>query len=140
MAMLAALTPILSVFLLMVVIRLRASAAMPISLFLTALAAALLWRVPLRRIAAAGLEGWFIAATILWIVFGALALLNTLTLSGAMEAIRRRLGRASPDPRVQVLLVAWLFGAFLEGAAGFGTPAAICAPLLAALAGLAFAG
>jgi L-lactate permease len=50
-----------------------------------------------------------------------------------MERIRAMFFSISPDRRVQAIIVAWLFGAFIEGAAGFGTPAAITAPLMVAL-------
>ncbi|HNP27266.1 MAG TPA: L-lactate permease, partial [Nitrosomonas sp.] len=53
--------------------------------------------------------------------------------SGAIAAIRRSFSNISPDRRVQVIIIAWLFGCFIEGASGFGTPAAIIAPLLVAL-------
>jgi lactate permease len=89
--------------------------------------------MPLRQIAAATLEGWLITTTILIIVLGAILLLNTLKASGALTAISQGFCRISPDHRVQAIIVAWLFGSFLEGASGFGTPAAICAPLLVAL-------
>jgi lactate permease len=75
----------------------------------------------------------WIAASILWIVFGAILLLKTLITSGAMDTIRAGFTRVTPDPRAQVVIIAWLFGAFLEGVAGFGTTAAIVAPLLVAL-------
>ncbi len=130
---LAALTPILAVFLFLVILRWPALKAMPASLALTALVALLVWRVPMLQVAAATLEGLFIALSILWIVFGALLLLNTLRESGALDAIRDGFVRVTPDRRVQLILIAWLFGAFIEGAAGFGTPAALCAPLLVAL-------
>lgn len=60
-------------------------------------------------------------------------MLNTLRAGGALDAIRAGFFHVSPDRRVQVIIIAWLFGAFLEGASGFGTPAAIGAPLLVAL-------
>jgi lactate permease len=66
-------------------------------------------------------------------VFGAIVLLNTLKVSGAVEVIREGFTRISPDRRVQTVIIGWLFVAFLEGASGFGTPAAIVAPLLLAL-------
>ena len=53
--------------------------------------------------------------------------------SGAVTAIRRGLLSISPDRRIQAIIIVWLFGSFLEGASGFGTPAAVCAPLLVAL-------
>ncbi|MBN1262209.1 MAG: L-lactate permease, partial [Anaerolineae bacterium] len=130
---LAALAPVLAVFIFLVVLRLPAMKAMPISLVLTVILALLLWRVPAVQMAAAVCEGIFIALSIIWIVFGALLLLNTLQASGAVNAIRDGFMHISPDRRVQTIIVAWLFGAFIEGAAGFGTPAAICAPLLVAL-------
>lgn len=129
----AALTPLAAVFVLLVLLRWPASRAMPLSLTLTALVSIFIWRVPLRHAAAASLEGLMIALSILWIIFGAIFLLTTLTASGAMETIRKGFAQATPDRRAQAILVAWLFGAFLEGAAGFGTPAAITAPLLVAL-------
>ncbi len=130
---LTALMPLLSVFCLLVLLRLPARQAMPISLLITAILAFSVWQVPALQLAAAVAEGLVIAATVLWIVFGALLLLNVLTLTGAMAAIKSGFSAISPDRRVQLLLIGWLFVAFLEGAAGFGTPAAIAAPLLVAL-------
>ncbi len=74
-----------------------------------------------------------LTGSILWIIFGAILLLNTLKHSGAITAIRGGFSNISPDRRVQVVIVAWLFGCFIEGASGFGTPAAVAAPLLVAL-------
>lgn len=106
---------------------------MPLCFAFTAAAAGLAWKVPPRRMLAAVLEGWVLAASILWIVLGAVVLYNVLRASGALEAMRARLAAASSDRRAHVLLIAWLFGAFLESVAGFGTPLAVCAPLLVAL-------
>ena len=60
-------------------------------------------------------------------------LLNTLKHSGAIVVIREGFNNISPDRRIQVIIIAWLFGSFIEGASGFGTPAAIAAPLLVAI-------
>ncbi len=130
---LTALTPILAIFLLLVLLRLPASKAMPLSLFITAILAVLVWKVPYLHTIASVVEGLIISLSILWILFGAILLLNTLTVAGAMERIRAMFFSISPDRRVQAIIVAWLFGAFIEGAAGFGTPAAITAPLMVAL-------
>ncbi|QHA92108.1 L-lactate permease [Bacillus sp. N1-1] len=129
----AALTPILAVFILLVLLRLPATTAMPGSLLLTAVAAFFVWKIPVIQIVAASMEGLIIALSIIWIVFGAILLLNTLRNSGAIDAIRAGFMGISMDRRVQLIIIAWLFGAFIEGAAGFGTPAAIGAPLLVAL-------
>lgn len=130
---LTALVPILSVFILLVLMRLPAKQAMPISFLLTGLSGYFFWQVPLLQMFAASIEGLVIASTILWIVFGAILLLKVLQQTGATTAIKHGFTQISPDKRVQLIIVAWLFGSFLEGAAGFGTPAAIAAPLLVAL-------
>ncbi|WP_216830533.1 L-lactate permease [Alkalihalobacterium elongatum] len=133
MSSIVALTPIIAVLLFLVVLRMPAIKAMPISLVATGLLAYLYWKVPFVQIVAASLEGIIIGFSILYIVFGAILLLNTLQLSGAITTIRNSFLEISPDRRVQLIIIAWLFGAFIEGAAGFGTPAAIAAPLLVAL-------
>lgn len=128
-----ALLPVLSVLILLVVLRLSAAKAMPLSYLITAVGAVLIWKVPVITILAASIEGVLIAATILWIVFGAIFLLNALQSSGAMDVIREHCRSVSADRRVQAIVISWLFGSFIVGAAGFGTPAAIGAPLLVAL-------
>lgn len=131
--LITALMPLLSVLVLLVLLRLPARVAMPVSLLLSALLAFTVWQVPVVQLAAAVAEGLMIALTIVWIVFGAILLLKVMQQTGAMEVIKQGFARISPDKRVQLIIIAWLFGSFLEGAAGFGTPAAICAPLLVAL-------
>ncbi|GAB2929300.1 L-lactate permease [Rheinheimera gaetbuli] len=128
-----ALMPLLSVFVLLVLLRLPARQAMPLSLVCTVLLAYLVWQMPLQQLAAAMAEGVVIALTIVWIVFGAILLLKVLQQTGAIEVIKQGFSQVSNDKRVQLIIIAWLFGSFLEGAAGFGTPAAIAAPLLVAL-------
>lgn len=125
--------PMIAVFLFLIIFRLPASIAMPVSMAITGILAYLIWKMPIIYIWASFIEGVLIALSILWIVFGAILLLNTLSFSGALHSIRNGFQGISKDRRVQVILIAWLFGAFIEGAAGFGTPAAIAAPLLVAL-------
>jgi len=110
-----------------------ASKAMPISMLVTALAAVFIWQMDTTLLAASVLEGLLSAITPLTIIFGAVFLLNTLKYSGAMDTIRAGFTNISADARVQVIIICWLFGAFIEGSAGFGTPAAIGAPLLVLL-------
>ncbi len=128
-----ALLPILVVAVLLVGFRVSASRVMPLGLVMAAGVAGFFWGLPARVIAASVLQGWVITLDILYIIFGAIVLLNLLQVSGAVAVIRGGFERVSPDRRVQVVLMVWLFGAFLEGAAGFGTPAAIVSPLLVAL-------
>lgn len=110
-----------------------AKKAMPLVYVATAGIALLAWGVSLNRVIASTLEGLLITVQVLWIIFGALLLLNTLKHSGGIAAIRSGFSRISPDRRVQVILIAWLFGSFIEGASGFGTPAAVAGPLLVAV-------
>ncbi|MFC3094894.1 L-lactate permease [Alteromonas sediminis] len=131
--LLTALTPVLAVFLFLVVLRLPATRAMPLSLVLTFGSAYFIWQIPVMHLFASIIEGWVIALGIVIIVLGAIVLLNTLKASGALQCIRNGFTHISPDRRIQAIIIAWLFGSFLEGASGFGTPAAICAPLLVAL-------
>ena len=106
---------------------------MPIAYFITVILGLLVWQVPTRQLVAASLNGLVVAASLLYIIFGAILLLNTLRQSGAIQTIRRGFTDITPDRRIQVIIIAWLFGTFIEGAAGFGTPAAIAVPLLVGL-------
>ena len=126
-------TPILVAGILIVGFRITARTAMPVTYILTAIIAMTVWNMPGTAIAAASIQGLFITFDILMIIFGAILLLNTLKYSGALAVIRRGFSEISPDRRVQVIIIAWLFGCFIEGASGFGTPAAIIAPLMVAL-------
>src|SRR5277367_3264394 len=68
-----------------------------------------------------------------WIVFWAIALFRVTEVTGKFEIIKHSVSRLTPDIRLQALLIAFAFGAFLEGAAGFGTPVAIAATMLTGL-------
>jgi lactate permease len=133
MLALLAFLPIVVVAWLLVLRRWPASRAMPLAYIVTALLALLVWQVPVSRVVAATLIGLVTAATLLYIVFGAILLLNTLDQSGALQRIRQAFTSLNPDRRIQAIMIAWLFGSFIEGAAGFGTPAAVCVPLLVGL-------
>jgi len=133
MLALLAVLPIAVVALFLVILRWPASRAMPLSYATVVLLALFVWQVSIRQVAAATLHGLIVAATLLYIIFGAILLLNTLQQSGALRVMRQGLTGISPDRRVQVIIIAWLFGSFIEGAAGFGTPAAVAVPLLVGL-------
>lgn len=130
---LLAIIPIAAIFILMVGFRWPATKAMPLAFFLALLLVLLVWRTPVNWVLASSLNGAVIALKIIFIVFGALTLLFTLRESGALAAINRGFTSISPDRRIQAIIIAWLFGAFIEGSAGFGTPAALAAPLLLSL-------
>lgn len=128
-----AVIPILAVFLFLVVLRWPAKFAMPVAFVITVLTASLIWSVPADQISAAAVKGLVTALEVGLIVFGALLLLNTLKESGAIHTIRRGFTAITPDRRIQAIIICWLFGSFLEGAAGWGSPATIVGPLLVAI-------
>jgi lactate permease len=130
---LLAFTPIALSGVLLVGLGWSAKRAMPLVYVVTAVIALTAWGMSFNRIAAATIEGLIITVQVLWIIFGALLLLNTLKHSGGIASIRSGFARISPDRRIQVILIAWLFGCFIEGASGFGTPAAVAGPLMVAV-------
>ncbi|MFY0689934.1 MAG: L-lactate permease [Cyclobacteriaceae bacterium] len=130
---LLAFLPILSAAIMLIALRMPAKRAMPIAFIITALVAFGVWDIPARFILASTIQGLFITFDILYIVFGAIVLLNLLKYSRAIRVIREGFIDISEDRRVQVVIIVWLFGSFIEGAAGFGTPAAVLAPLLVGL-------
>lgn len=127
------LLPLAAVAWLMIGRRWPAVRVMPVAYALAACLSVFVWRVPVHHVAAATLNGIIVTGVLLYIIFGAILLLNTLQESGALPVIRNSFGRISEDRRIQVILIAWLFGSFIEGSAGFGTPGVVVAPLLVAL-------
>ncbi len=125
--------PILLILVLMVGLRWPATRVMPAAWVTAILLAAFVWKTPANYLAAATVKGVNSALEILLIIFGALVLLFTLREAGALVAINRGFSSISRDKRVQAILISWFFGAFLEGAAGFGVPAALVSPLLVTL-------
>lgn len=130
---LLAFAPLVLAGILLLGLNLPARIAMPVVFIVTALIGLLAWDMSFNRVVASTFQGLILTGAILWIIFGAILLLNTLKHSGAITAIRTGFSDISPDRRVQAVIVAWLFGCFIEGASGFGTPAAVAAPLLVAL-------
>jgi lactate permease len=130
LASFVAFIPILVVLVFMVGLRWPATWTMPLAWLVAVLIAALVWKMPFTWIGASTINGVIITLKILIIIFGALVLLFTLRESGALASINQGFMNISDDRRVQAIIIAWLFGSFIEGAAGFGTPAALAAPLL----------
>ena len=130
---LLSLLPIISVAIFLVILRWPASRAMPIAYIVAAALALFVWQVSLSKVLAASVNGLIVAGTLIYIIFGAILLLNTLQQSGAINTIRQGFSDITPDRRIQVIIIAWLFGTFIEGSAGFGTPAAVAVPLMVGL-------
>ena len=127
------LLPIITVAIFLVFLRWPASRAMPLSYGVAIALALAVWQVPINQVAAASVNGLILTLRLLYIIFGAILLLNTLEVSGALKSIRQWFTNIAPDRRVQVIIIAWLFGAFIEGLSGFGTPAAVVVPLLVSM-------
>ncbi len=130
---LLALLPIVLSGIFLIGLQWSAKKTMPIILAVTAALAIFIWDMTLNRVSSSIIQGSVITVSVLWIVFGAIFLLNTLKHTGAIAVIRAGFTNVSPDRRVQAIIIAWCFGTFLEGASGFGTPAAIAAPLMVAI-------
>lgn len=130
---LLAFSPIVIAAILLVGLNWPAKKAMPVAFGLTVIIALVFWDMSVNRVLASVFQGLGITVSVLWIVFGAIFLLNTLKHTGAITTIRNGFTDVSTDRRVQAIIIAWCFGSFIEGASGFGTPAAIAAPLLVAI-------
>ncbi|WP_210366228.1 L-lactate permease [Bacillus sp. REN3] len=133
MYLLIALTAIIAPFLFLVVMRMPAAKGMTLSSLIVILLALMVWGMEGKVVVSSILQGTHKTLTILWILFGALVLLNTLRNTGAVDRINQGFQSISGDMRVQVIIVAFLFGSLIEGAAGFGTPAMVTGPLMIAL-------
>lgn len=134
-----ALLPILVVAIFLVGLRWPASKAMPLSYITVVIIAYFIWKLPVAQIAGGTFNGIVVAISLLYIIFGSILVLYTVMESGGLAQIRASLTGITGDRRVQVIIVAWLFGSFIEGASGFGTPAAVACPLLLGLGFPAFA-
>ena len=131
--LLLAFSPLLVAGVLLVGLLWPATRAMPLAWLTAVVVGFLVWEMPLDWVAAASVGGAITALTILWIVFGALFLLYVLQQVGAFDRINRGFAAVSDDRRVQIVLLGFFLSTFIEGAAGFGTPAAVVAPLLLGL-------
>jgi L-lactate transport len=138
----SALTAALPILALLYAIGVRRVSAWKSSLIglLTAVAVALFaYRMPPLLMFDSALYGAaFGAFPIFWVVFWAIVLYRLTVDTGKFEILKDSIGHLTSDPSLQALLIAFAFGAFLEGAAGFGTPVAVAAAILGGLGFSAF--
>ncbi|MDR2726128.1 MAG: L-lactate permease [Candidatus Adiutrix sp.] len=125
--------PIAAALVLMAGLRWPATRAMPLAWLICAVSAIAVWGLTPKYVIALSLQGVVTAVGVLIIVFGALLILFTMQQSGGMETIQFGMQNISRDKRVQAIIIGYMFAAFIEGAAGFGTPGALAAPLLLSL-------
>lgn len=128
---LAALAPLIILLGCLGILKLKAHAAALAGLAATILAAILIYGMPAPSAAAATLYGMaYGLLPIGWIILNVLFLFNLTTRKGLLGTLQDSLTAITADRRLQLLLVAFCFGAFFEGAAGFGTPVAVTASIL----------
>jgi lactate permease len=129
-----AVLPLLTLFVLLGGLRLKAHVAALWSLLVAILVAIIVYSMPVGQTLDSGLEGAaFGLFPIMWIVVNCIWIYTMLERSGHFAVIKRSFGRLSEDERVQAVLIAFCFGALLEALAGFGTPVAICSVMLIGL-------
>jgi lactate permease len=131
---LLAVVPVVALLLLLAVFRLSAWQAVIVGAVVTVVLGVTVWHAPFGAVMKAyGLGAGTGFWSVDWIVFWGVVIYNTLVVTGAFDAFKRWLiAQATSDIRVQTLLIAWAFGALLEGLVGFGYPWAVVAPLLIA--------
>src|SRR5438128_12654494 len=124
--------PLFVLFIMLALLRLPAWMAALTAMLSAGVLAAIVWGMPLGLTVSATTEGMaFGLWPISWIVLNAVFFHNLTVASGDFDVIRRSLTRLTEDRRVQALIVAFGFGALMEGIAGFGAPVAISAAILA---------
>jgi lactate permease len=129
-----AVLPLLTLFVLLGALRVRAWLAGLISLAVALIVAIVVYSMPVGQALLSASEGAaFGFFPILWIVLNAIWVYNLTVASGHFDVLRRSMERVSPDQRIQAIIVAFCFGALLEALAGFGTPVAVTVVMLMAL-------
>lgn len=132
-ALMAAL-PLVSLFILLGIVRMKAWLASLIGLAMALLVAIAGYGMPIPNALASASEGAaFGLFPAMWIVMNAIWVYQLTVHTGHFDVLRRSFGRISSDQRVQAIIIAFCFGALMEALAGFGTPVAICAVMLIAL-------
>ncbi|HEX6343443.1 L-lactate permease [Umezawaea sp.] len=126
--------PLVTLFVLLGVVRMRAWLAALLSLLIALLVAVVAYPMPVGQALLAASEGAaFGFFPILWIVVNAIWVYNMTVHTGHFDVLRRSFARVSDDQRIQGVIIAFCFGALLEALAGFGTPVAITSVMLVAL-------
>ena len=118
----------------MLIKKVKGYVASLLTLLLAIVLAIVVYGMPLKLALLSSLHGALYGLfPICWIIIGAVFLFNITVKSGQFEIIKNFMASITPDRRLQALLIAFSFGAFLEGAAGFGAPVAISAAMLVGL-------
>ncbi|OON89578.1 L-lactate permease [Pyramidobacter sp. YE332] len=130
---LIAAVPILLTIVFMVFLNWSAKRSLVISWLAAFAVACSVWGMGIGEAAARTVAGFLASFETSAIIFGAILLMNVLKQSGAMASINGMFSGITEDARLQAIIVGYCFAGFIEGAAGFGTPAALGAPILISL-------
>ena len=123
--------PVITLLSAIALFHVRIHLAAGLGLLTAMLVAVLGFGMPVKLAAASALYGAAYGFfPIVWIILNLIFLYQLTVTSGRFDLLRRHLATLAPDPRIQLILVAFCFGAFFEGAAGFGAPVAITAAIL----------
>ncbi len=133
LSFLLALSPIIVVLVLMIGFRWGGDRAGPAAWVTALLVAVVLFGADGQVIVVSQIRGLMLTLFVLYIIWMALLLFNVVDQSGAIRVIGRGISRLTDDRALQLLILAWVFSAFLEGVAGFGVPIAVISPLLIAM-------
>ena len=135
LSVLISLVPLVALLFMLAVLRMTAWLATIVAGVITIPIGVLVWHAPFAAILKSylygGLTGFW---AIDWITFWGLIIFNTLVLTGVFERFKSwMIHHATADIRIQTIMLAWAFGALLEGIVGFGYPWAVVVPILVGL-------
>ena len=130
---LLAFLPILVTIVLMTVFNWPAKKALPLSWALCVIIGVSVWKMDIITVVAQTIAGFLNSLDATLVIFGAILVMNTLKKSGAMNSIKAGFKSVCDDKRIQAIIIGFMFGSFIEGGAGYGTPAALAGPLLVSL-------
>ena len=128
--LLVALAPILVLLVLMLVVKMGASTAAPISLGVALVGAAIFYKATPGMLLLEALKGMWGSLTVILVVFTALLLYEVSNQANAFATIQPAITKMAPNELVRILGIGLVFVSFLQGVTGFGVPVAVCAPLL----------
>lgn len=125
--------PVVLPLILILGFKLNSAKTMAITLSFFVLGVFWIYHMPLNELLKSTLRGMFNLTTPIFILIGAILLINVLEYSGALNTIKNSFNKISADQRIQIILIGFLFSALIEGISGFGIPATIAAPILISL-------
>ncbi|NCC71218.1 L-lactate permease, partial [bacterium] len=135
---LLAFIPFVLIIVFLIFLNMKAFKVMFLAYVLTFIILFFYWKSSLEILFASSLRGFIMSLEVFLIILSVLFLYYLMKNTGKLEILKNFLENISSDKQIQIILIAWFLVSFFEGIAGFGTPAAIAAPLLVLLGVRAF--